>query len=321
MVSRMLSLCGVYLGEDNIVRNADHTNEKGSWEHGALNEINDQLLFHLGGTYKLPPIVAPNWENDPSLQPLYEEARSEIQRSFNGRELWGWKMPRACYTIPFWRRVIPGLQFVICLRNPLDFSASLNSYEGFASSYSLIIWERANIAALTNTSPEERIITQYEEYFPDFRAGLYPLLDFLRIPRPELGSAVDRQIEDFHEPGLKHHSSSIEELLATPDVSIRVKLLYSEMARGRRDGSKIPYLAQAVKALPEIQRDLVNASAQINFDHLIRLEQKHASLLRDYANASNENRHLKQILASRTHKLADKVCSVLINARKALRAK
>ena len=61
-------------------------------------------------------------------RPFYSEARDIIERVFGGHDNWGWKLPKATVTIAFWRRLVPDLRFIICVRNPLDFAQSLGQY-------------------------------------------------------------------------------------------------------------------------------------------------------------------------------------------------
>jgi hypothetical protein len=119
MVSNTLSRCGIYLGPEDVLKRAGADNELGFWENDAFVAINDDLLRQVFGGWDAPPVWFNGWENEPHLESLRERARQLIDQH-RDRPIWGWKDPRSSLTLPFWKRLIPDLKVVICLRNPLE---------------------------------------------------------------------------------------------------------------------------------------------------------------------------------------------------------
>jgi len=104
LTTRVLNLLGVYLGSDDSMLASDRLNAKGYWEHESILEINDELLARFDGSWHAPPVFPPNWERAPEIADLRRQARVLLEEEFQEAELWGWKDPRTCLTLPFWRQ-------------------------------------------------------------------------------------------------------------------------------------------------------------------------------------------------------------------------
>jgi len=117
LTARIMNILGVYLGrEEGLVPGSDH-NRKGYWEHENIISINNALLDRLGIDYSRAganwtgePVFPAGWEMDPGLRDLSKLASELIQAEFSGHPVWGWKDPRTCFTLPFWKRLLPEMQ-------------------------------------------------------------------------------------------------------------------------------------------------------------------------------------------------------------------
>src|SRR5229473_2593466 len=101
MVSRLLNLCGLYIGPDTELLPPRPDNPEGYWENIRFLGINDRLLEHFDAGWDLAPAVCSGWELRPQLAPLRKESEDLIER-FNEHQPWGWKDPRNSLTFPFW---------------------------------------------------------------------------------------------------------------------------------------------------------------------------------------------------------------------------
>ena len=88
MVSRLLNLCGLYLGPESELLPPQPDNPEGYWENIRFVEINDRLLAHLDAGWDLAPGVSQGWELGPETSTLREESAELIER-FNAHEPWG----------------------------------------------------------------------------------------------------------------------------------------------------------------------------------------------------------------------------------------
>src|SRR5215813_2085377 len=138
MVARLLSLCGVYLGSQEHLMRSAPDNPEGFWENADFVELNDSLLAMVHAGWDLPPAEY-EWAPRPELSVLFTKATQLIER-LAPHQRWGWKDPRNSLTLPFWLRLIPNLQVVVCLRNPLEVARSLSVRNGTSLAFGLNLW-------------------------------------------------------------------------------------------------------------------------------------------------------------------------------------
>ncbi len=180
MITRILNLCGLYLGEQSDLLPAASDNPEGFWENAKFVQINDEILATLGGSWYLPPEIRPGWENSPELSILREQAQELIQQ-FNQHNFWGWKDPRNSLTLPFWQLLIPDLKVIIPLRNPLEVAQSLVRRNQFSEIFSLDLWQTYYQRLMSSSDAENRLITHYITPFFTPELELHRILDFLGI--------------------------------------------------------------------------------------------------------------------------------------------
>ena len=54
MTAQLLSIMGMYLGEESDLVPATAENPEGYWEHTAFVDVNDEILHELGGGWDCP---------------------------------------------------------------------------------------------------------------------------------------------------------------------------------------------------------------------------------------------------------------------------
>gem|GEM_PF-1756136 len=312
MVTRMLNFCGLYIGgSSEMFDAADSCNPTGYWEHRAFREINNQILEHYSGNELLPPVLKENWEFDESLDPLVIRAKEVISvLSRHGRN-WGWKDPRTSLTLPFWQRLIPDLKVIVCVRNPLEV---VRSFEDLLAGYGsignflgidqgLMNWYTFNASVIAATTPENRMFTFYEDYFPEFREPLSQLLQFAGLNALEKGSALDRRVSGLHDPSLKHHHRTTDELLDDQATPGRVKDLYLSILNSGMNPlageTGLQEAAHKYASLPTIDIACYDAA-------------KIQKIMFEYIKKETIIREAQAVLLSRTHRIATKFCSFLI---------
>lgn len=202
LVMRLINLLGVELGpEDYIVKPAPD-NPRGFWEHEVLTAINDDILGRLGGSWDEPPDFCAAWEKSAELADLRQMASAIYEADFAPSAQWAWKDPRTCLTLPFWQQVFPPLQYVVCVRKPVDVARSLHLRNGFSAEKSGRLWLTYLHSALMYTSHEPRLLVLYEDVIRDWQAVLRRLALFIGRPdaaeredvKAEVATYVDRNI-------------------------------------------------------------------------------------------------------------------------------
>ncbi len=211
LTARVLNLIGVSLGPDDaLMPPAANNNPKGFWEHQTIAMLDEEILAALCETppqirqaWRWPPPLPPGWESDPRLEAQRAAARALLRESFAGDPLWGWKDPRACLTLPFWRQLVPAMRYVICVRHPLDVAASLAARDEMEVDEALSLWQLYMAHAVANTLGAPRLVVSYESYFPDWESQAERLTRF--VGAPPLSPAQRAAIAEHCEPALWHH--------------------------------------------------------------------------------------------------------------------
>ena len=261
MVARMLNICGLYLGNEDDLSTSTNLNPamnpSGYWEHAAIRDLMDRMFDALNGTWENPPVLASGWELEPEIQPFYEEARLLLERSFGKHAEWAWKLPKASVTLAFWKRVVPNLRFIICVRNPVDFASSLGQYSSVSRSHLYAMWQYYNYYVLCHTDPSERLLTYYESYFPNYLPELAKVLNFCGLDIPQPGSVEDAKINAFTDVNLKHYSSHFEEVLMNDDVPYAAKELYTQLLTSPKADGDVNILRYRKLLLPLLESSVV----------------------------------------------------------------
>jgi len=208
MISRLLNLAGVYLGPaEDLLPPADD-NPEGFWENGHFALVNQRILSEFGGRWDAPPAMPPRWQRDTRLVPVRRRAAALIA-DFAEQAPWGWKDPRNCLTLEFWRDLIPGLKVLVSLRNPLDVAASLAARNGLSEAFSLDLWSFYHEQLLARLAPQDRVVTHYDAYFDDPERELARVLGLLGLHTRR--DVVGRACRAIKTP-LRHSRSSATEL-------------------------------------------------------------------------------------------------------------
>ncbi len=210
MIAKLLQLCGLSLGPPDLLLPPTQDNPEGYWEHQTFVGLNDKILKALDGSWYCPPVFVDGWELLPEICQLLDQGASLVQE-WKAGEVWGWKDPRNSITLPFWSRLIPELQVVICVRNPLEVAQSLHLRDRFSYSHGLSLWQHYHDKLLTNVPAAARVVTHYDVYFAEPVAELQRVLSLLGIPASH--EDVERACAAAS-PGLKHNRMTTTDLEA-----------------------------------------------------------------------------------------------------------
>jgi hypothetical protein len=209
MLTGLLQACGLHLGPLRDLLPPQPDNPEGYWENRSFLRINERILDVLGGDWKNPPPnAAVDAKHESRLRKLKKQGRNLAQR-FHGREPWGWKDPRNCLTLPFWRNVVPTAKVLICVRNPLAVAESLRLRDALPTAISLELWLSYNRRLLEDAPLRDRLITHYESYILDPEQELRRVLVWAGISMGKDG--VAKACQRFN-PSLLHHRMTVDDL-------------------------------------------------------------------------------------------------------------
>jgi hypothetical protein len=289
-------MCGVSLGDEPDLAHPNFMNEKGYWESPSISAINDRICDYLKATYGTQFAPPDGWSNDAALEPIYTDARASVNAIFGkSTSEWAFKDPLTSFTIPFWRRVIPNLKFVVCVRNPIDVVASSAQWYLGDRNLSYAHWHVTYLTIFSEIGPSNCAMAFYEDMMADYREPLNRILDYLGRPCVVEGSDLDNQIRAFVDVGLKHHNSTIDDVRSASGIPNPVRRLYIDMANNGVGSVLNEQLAQR-EELMSIWRPVMEMMSVV--DKFAKIEEK--------------NLEYEQILNSRTHKIAASFCKVLI---------
>ena len=234
-VARVLNLLGLYLGAEGDLIPPQADNPTGFWEHAGLVDVNERVLARIGSrnghrwpVWRDASTLDTGWESSTALRPIAWRAEAIIRLHFGGHDLWGWKDPRTCLTLPFWQRLVPNLRYVICVRNPNDVAMSLAERNGATPDEGYELWGRYMNAAIAGTVGQPRLIVRYESLLDRPQGEVQRLAQFLGRVERAREPAVRAAIAAYLDEGLWHHRSTAGD---SPTVSVAVRDLYRILVR------------------------------------------------------------------------------------------
>ena len=229
MLARLLHDLGLELGPPGDIMPAQPDNPDGFWENLRFVAINDEVLNQLGGAWDLPPAAREDF-SDVRFRQLWLKAQLLIE-SFSDKPVWGWKDPRNCLTLPFWRSLLPGLKPVVIVRNPLEVAYSMHKRNGTSYALGLRLWEIYNRRILANTQPNERMITNYQAFFDAPEQELAKIAAFAGLPATEITAAANLVATN------RRHTTFTVEQMIDAGVSQEIVTLYQSLTTGSDEGT------------------------------------------------------------------------------------
>ena len=132
-----------------------------------------------------PPSLPPQGADDPRVAHLVDAAHEALAGLREHEVTWGFKDPADLASRPpFWMDLEPDLQFMICVRHPLEVALSLKRRNQNSYSLGSSLWEKY-YATLVETVPRERrIVTHYDAFFADPAGELAPPVRLRRAATP-----------------------------------------------------------------------------------------------------------------------------------------
>ena len=225
MVARLLQACGLFLGREEEL-GFDSNNGEPHFENVRLVMLNDEILSRLGGSWNNPPNLPAGWEDTPEFGALRSQAKKLIKR-LRIQHYWGWKDPRNSLTLPFWRKIVPDLRLVICLRNPLEVSHSLRVRGDLIGIPSFQLWLTYYHELLSTVPAQQRVVTHYQSYFQDPNAELQRVAKAIGM---EVSADLINRACAHISGDLRHHRAKTTELAATEE-SDEVLAMYEQLCQ------------------------------------------------------------------------------------------
>jgi len=208
VITRGLEVLGVELG--NNLHPAGHDNPTGFWEDKECLEINNELLSHLNSSYDSLSDTSNKLFRDSAVDSLSLRAVNLVCRKLSEHNgLWGFKDPRTCRTLNFWKNVFNIVNcktsFVIVVRNPVSVASSLEVRNKTPREKSYFLWLQHNISAILGTCGSPRVVVDYDRFLESPLFQLQRISRVLDLQSPDLNDdRVSGYLEKFVNKRLRH---------------------------------------------------------------------------------------------------------------------
>ncbi|MGX2030828.1 glycoside hydrolase family 99-like domain-containing protein [Methylocaldum gracile] len=238
-ITRSLDLLGVNLGDNLHPPGFD--NPKGFWEDKDCLEINEQLLAYFGSAYDKLSIPSRDSEPDSFITELKSKAVRLITSriaSHNGK--WGFKDPRTCRFLGFWRSVFDAcgcdVYFVIALRNPLSVALSLEKRNRISIEKGYLLWLEHILPTVLNTIGSPRLVIDYDLLMESPLSQVARISSILGLPTIDEDSpAFQDYANNFLEKALRHTTFSVDDLQLDRRAPIDVVTAYQTLLKAAKD--------------------------------------------------------------------------------------
>lgn len=228
VVARLCNLLGVDLGPEDKMLEPLEENPEGFWENRPLQWVNKELLAHFGGDWQHPPLLPDDWASRAELDPQRQKAAKRLARlvtTSDDRPV-GFKDPRTCLTLAFWRSIGAADRIVCVVRDPFEVATSLQVRSQVGLEHALALWNRYTVAALAQ-APDAHMIV-HRSVFTEPERVVTDLGRFLGLP---VDTDVVQRAREAIRPDLYRSRPATAPTTPAGDVA---RWLYAALAEGGR---------------------------------------------------------------------------------------
>ncbi|MBK9020718.1 MAG: hypothetical protein IPL72_12210 [Sulfuritalea sp.] len=292
-IARALSLLGVELGTNLHPPGFD--NPKGFWEDSEVVAINEDLLKATNSSYDQ---LALAWDgvsgDEESVNDLRIRATTLLGERLATHPVWGFKDPRTCRLIRFWKPIIESCgaecRVVIALRNPLSSAISLQRRNGLPIEKGCFLWLQHVLPSVLDPLGRRMIAVDYDLLLQSPFEELTRVASGLGLHlAPENDPAVAEYVQDFLDSGLRHTHFSLDQTALDSRVPSDVLATYEILLDAAR-GEELLDSRKVRNALAAIQNRLTAYSQ--SFGYAKSLEDERQRL---YLAVNERDMHLSQL--------------------------
>jgi hypothetical protein len=205
-------LLDVYLGRELL--KAQEDNVKGFYENQNILDINEKMFTEMS-TY---------WHdmffNGNSINKITNNSKKELQKfllkEFEYSQLFAIKDPRLAYLFPIYSEILQkmdiNIKVIIPYRNPIEVAISLSKRNGFSLEKGMLLWAYHFLLAEKFSRGYDRVFVNFDDLISNTSQVVDDLSKKLYIDFSEKFNKNKKDIEEFLEPGLKHHNISMDNL-------------------------------------------------------------------------------------------------------------
>jgi hypothetical protein len=252
-LSRMLSLLGCDLPKTLMPESPD--NARGYWESWPVTHLNDAVLASGGSGWDDWLPFNADWYDSPVYARFVERGRGVLRDEFGDSPLFVLKDPRCARLMPYWTDVLKRESVtplvLIPIRNPIEVAQSISRRDHIHRDVVLLMWLRHVLDAEHDTRGMARAVATYDALLNNWTELAVQMQDRLGIRWPGLSALTGMKVDDFLDPGIRHHAESPENVLMNPLLAGWLRDTFAIMLRWASDGES----PDDFKALDGIRRD------------------------------------------------------------------
>jgi hypothetical protein len=118
--------------------------------------------------------------------------------------------------LPFWRRIVPGLRVVLCVRDVTEVARSLHVRDGLPLVEATHLWLEYNRRLLGAVPRGRTLVTSYDVYFDHPESEIDRIVQRLDLPAStETVASAARTVK----ASLRHHESRRDAVVVPAEVS------------------------------------------------------------------------------------------------------
>jgi hypothetical protein len=292
-IARALSLLGVELGSKLHPPGFD--NPKGFWEDSEVLAINEDLLKAINSSYDQLDLAWDGVSGDQdAINDLRIRATTLLGERLTAHAIWGFKDPRTCRLIRFWKPIIESsgaeCRFVLALRNPLSSAISLQKRNGLPIEKGCFLWLQHVLPSVLDPLGRRMIAVDYDLLLQSPFEELTRVASGLGLPlAAEDDPAVAEYVQDFLDSGLRHTHFSLDQTALDSRVPSDVLATYETLLEAARDVELLDSRKMR-NALVAIQNRLTAYSQAFGYAKSLE-EERH----RLYLAVNERDKHLSQL--------------------------
>jgi hypothetical protein len=227
VLTRGLKVLDVALGE-NLMPEHEPTNPKGFFEDIDVNELNEELLCHLGLKWDSLCDLTSIDIQSLDLQDLSQRAKNLLtDKMKEATGVFAVKNPRLCILLPFWMPLFEELNldvsYIIAHRHPTSVAHSLQKRDSFTLQKGYILWYRHMLSSLRETESQKRIVVSYDSLLENPESELKRISVFLKKDFDISSNSLNEYKEEFLDLSLRHNvqQDNLSDLFPhlTPSIS------------------------------------------------------------------------------------------------------
>ncbi|HEX3431049.1 MAG TPA: hypothetical protein VHT03_09190 [Rhizomicrobium sp.] len=228
MAARSLAALGIDLGKN--LAPPMPGNPKGFFEDMAFVRIHIALLNSLGLKWHSLEEISPEPLTDAASGEFGERARNLLQRRMSLYSSFGFKDPRLCRLLPFWRAIVDRITgdvgCVVVARNPMAVAHSLTRRNNFSLEHGVELWH-LHMKPLVGPihAGWRKITVEYDRLLEQPEEQLHRIASALNLVPPQR-LAVETFCNEFINVSLRHNLAGI--IHAAP---LHVRRTWDELQR------------------------------------------------------------------------------------------